>query len=188
MRGMVGYLGIAAVCVAFLGCGEREASQGGESAVAEAYAPIAELPTLDAEVFKKLREQAISEGKVLVVDFWATWCVSCVQMFPQLHEAMHEREEQVMLVSVTQDGEEDMAKAIKFLNRNQAGQNAYWQDSESISTVAEAVGQEGWGGGVLPAVFVFDTRGELVYAMTETRGDPEDWVAAIAQAADSASP
>ena len=30
------------------------------------------------------------EGKVLYVDFWASWCVSCMQSFPFLNQLTHE--------------------------------------------------------------------------------------------------
>lgn len=159
-----------------------------------AYEPITELAHFDTEVLDDLRQQAAVQGKVLVIDFWATWCGSCMVMFPILHEAMHEgdRHERVMLVSVTQDdGEEDVAKAIRFVNKNQAGGGAYLQDQASIDAVAGVINamHEGddWAGAALPAVFVFDKQGNLAHAMTRTEGEPADWVAEIAAAADRAA-
>jgi len=176
-----------------------DAAAPGEPASADAaekpaYEPITAFAPFDVAVFADLRQQAVEQGKVLVIDFWATWCGSCVQMFPILHEAMHQgdRHDKVMLVSVTQDaGEADIAKALKYVNRQEAGQGAYLQGEDAVDPVAAALAELGetddWGGSTLPAVFVFDKQGQLAYAMTQTEGDPADWVAGIAAAADAAA-
>ncbi|MEM1354907.1 MAG: redoxin domain-containing protein [Planctomycetota bacterium] len=169
-------------------------SDPGPAPAKAVYEPITAFEHFDAEVFAELREQAAEQGKVLVIDFWATWCGSCVQMFPVLHQAMHEgdRHDHVMLLSVTQDdGEDDIAKALRFVNKQEAGQGAYLQAQDSIDAVAAAInamhdGDE-WAGSALPGVFVFDKEGHLAHAMTQTSGEVTDWVAEIALAADAAA-
>lgn len=197
-------LAVLLICGACLpGCGEEPKSPSGNEpdrllpdpegqahdAIQTPYEPIAALPVFDADTLAALRQEAADQDKVLVIDFWATWCVSCVQMFPKLHTAMHEgeRHDKVMLVSVTQDAGAAVAQALKYVNDQKAGHGAYVQDEDSLDAVAGAIGQDGWGGGALPAVFVFDTDGNLAHAMTETRGEVDDWVAEIAAAADAAA-
>lgn len=150
-----------------------------------------ELPVIDAEGFAELRERTAMGGKVLVVDGWATWCGSCVAMFPQLHEAMNKRGDDVVLVSFCYDeneegGEDYLAKARKFLIKQHAWDDAYLVDPSAKQAIGKAMSEQ-WDGVTLPAVFVFGPDGELAYEMLETRGEPKDWVTEIAEAVDQAA-
>jgi cytochrome c biogenesis protein CcmG/thiol:disulfide interchange protein DsbE len=51
-------------------------------------------------------------GHVVVLNFWATWCVPCVEELPSLEE-MHRRMLQVTVVAISQD--EDAAAYGQFL-------------------------------------------------------------------------
>lgn len=147
------------------------------------------IPVLDAAGIADLRKQAVDEGKVLVVDCWATWCGSCVAMFPHLHQAMKERGDGVLLVSLSFDQGDDLAKqAAIFLNEQKAVENAYIaaQGPDSHDTIAKAL-SEAWDGGLFPAVFVYKPDGTVAYEMLETRGEIQDWVDRIASAVDQAA-
>jgi thiol-disulfide isomerase/thioredoxin len=198
-RGTTGFvMSLLVVCLLLIGCGEGTAeSDTGAATSANANAddhPAPpddwELPVVDAEGFAELRERTAKAGKVLVVDGWATWCGSCVAMFPQLHEAMNKRSDDVVLVSFCYDensegGEDYIAKARDFLVEQHAWEDAYLVDPSAKEAVGEAM-SEAWDGVTLPAVFVYGPDGELAYEMLETRGEPADWVAEIAEAVDRA--
>ncbi|MFK7787996.1 MAG: TlpA family protein disulfide reductase [Phycisphaeraceae bacterium] len=146
------------------------------------------IPVVDAAAITDLRKQAASDGKVLVVDCWATWCGSCVAMFPHLHKAMKERGDDVLLVSLTFDEGEDLAKqAAAFLNKQKATDNAYIaaEGSDAKDAIAKAL-SDTWDGGALPAVFVYKPDGTTAYEMLETRGKVQEWVDRIAAAVDQA--
>lgn len=55
------------------------------------------------------------KGKLIIIDFWATWCSSCIQAMPELHKIQKEYENKVAIVSHTNEGAE---KIISFLNTN----------------------------------------------------------------------
>lgn len=146
------------------------------------------LPVIDAAGLKELQQQTAEEGKVLVIDFWATWCGSCVQMFPKLHEEMKERGDKVRIISISHDenaegGEDYIAKAARFITKRQATHGAYLCDPASKDAIGEMLSDE-WDGVSLPAIFVFGKDGDLAYEMLETEGDVDEWVAGIAAAVD----
>ncbi len=56
------------------------------------------------------------KGKYVYLDFWATWCVPCLQemkVVPELHKAYHDK---IVFVSISID--EDIDKMKKFLEKN----------------------------------------------------------------------
>jgi thiol-disulfide isomerase/thioredoxin len=147
-----------------------------------------EFPVVNADTLKALRRQASAQGKVLVIDCWATWCGSCVAMFPHLHKAIKERGDGVVLMSLSFDeGDESLKEAAAFLTKQDAWDNAYIAEagSDAKDLVAAAL-SENWDGGALPAVFVYQPDGTVAYELLETRGEVQDWVDGITAAVDAA--
>src|SRR5262245_28075679 len=68
-------------------------------------------------------EKAIADakGKVVVVDFWATFCAPCKKEFPNLVQ-LHKQygPEKIVCMSVTVDEPEDRDKALRFLTQQKA--------------------------------------------------------------------
>ena len=122
----------------------------------------ASLPVAGAEELVALIEETSARDRVLVIDFWATWCVPCVAMFPDLHAGLKERGEAVRPVSVTFDGPSLEGKAVAFLKQHGAMTDAYRvpPDGEAQSRIVDELGRE-WRDVVVPAILVFDRDGEL---------------------------
>jgi thiol-disulfide isomerase/thioredoxin len=55
------------------------------------------------------------KDKLIILDFWATWCGSCIKAFPKMTELQSEFIEEVVILPVTQESEE---VADKFLKSN----------------------------------------------------------------------
>lgn len=141
-----------------------------------------ELMVIDAEGLTALRTRAAAENRVLVIDCWATWCASCLQMFPKLHDAMAEYGNDVQLVSLCFDeGDDYIQRAERYLTSQDAWKDAYLaaEGDEAKTAIAKAIGIN-WDGGALPAVFVFGP-GDLRprFQLVETEGEPDNWVKQI---------
>ncbi len=80
------------------------ATEAGSAMPACLVSPIGETKTEDLQRYK---------GKVLYVDFWASWCGPCAQSFPFLNEMHNQLKDQgLQIVGVNLDENVDDAKAF----------------------------------------------------------------------------
>lgn len=59
------------------------------------------MDVTDADFEKKVTEQ--SKDKVIVVDFWASWCVPCNMLGPMLEKVVKSYGDKVLLVKANVD-------------------------------------------------------------------------------------
>lgn len=92
----------------------------------KARLPQFELVTLDGDY---LTEEDL-EGKVVVLDFWATWCQPCHQSIPALEDLhwMAEKGEPVVVIGISGDAEESTMR--RFLAERNTGWIQVWEGRE----------------------------------------------------------
>jgi thiol-disulfide isomerase/thioredoxin len=89
---------------------------------AQAGVAVAEAP-LDLAAY---------EGKVVVVDFWASWCVPCRRSFPWLN-TMHNKYADKGLVIVGVNLDQERSEAAKFLQDFPPSFRIYYDESKSLA-------------------------------------------------------
>ena len=102
--------------------------------------------------------------KIVVVDVWAMWCVSCIERFPEMVKLHDEYKDQsIQFVSMNLDDREDVQSleiAEKFLSKMDADFDHYRMD-ENLLHAFEKMDLIG-----IPAVLIYDNKGEEKYRLT----------------------
>jgi thiol-disulfide isomerase/thioredoxin len=101
-------------------------------------------PALDLTEFR---------GKVVVLDFWASWCVPCRRSFPWMNSMVEKYEDDgLVIIGVNMDS--DPAESAAFLQKYPARFRIV-NDSEGILARQYDVI-------AMPSSYVFDRKGQLV--------------------------
>jgi thiol-disulfide isomerase/thioredoxin len=110
-------------------------------------------------------------GKVVVVDFWATYCKPCLEQVPQLAELSRKyRDKGLEVVGLTSDDEADQENVIAFLKRAKADYTVGY-DNPWLSNAFLKATEDETGAPPIPQLFVISREGRVVEHMIgETPG------------------
>ena len=61
-------------------------------------------------------DDLLQDGKLVIVDFWATWCGPCRMLSPLLDEVEEEMADKVTVVKVNVDDADEIAMRYRIMN------------------------------------------------------------------------
>lgn len=123
---------------------------GPVAAIAANPAPAFNLPSARGQV--NLQDY---RGKVVYLDFWASWCVPCRHSFPWMND-MQKKYMSKGLVVVTINMDKKRTLANEFLKRFPASFVVAFDPEGKTAESYEVMG--------MPSSYIINRKGELVYS------------------------
>jgi thiol-disulfide isomerase/thioredoxin len=129
--------------LALTACGSDDAPEG-----------LVIKPVSASELIDEVRA---ADADLVVVNFWASWCLPCREEFPEFVRFAREADpEDVQLRFVTVDFEEDLPHAAQFLREHGVDGTTYVKDGKEGAFISEI--NPDWTGAI-PATAVYDRDG-----------------------------
>jgi thiol-disulfide isomerase/thioredoxin len=122
------------------------------------------------------------KGKVVVLDFWATWCGPCRGMIPHERELVKKNEgKPFVFISVSADAKKETLK--DFLAKEEMPWVHWWSGTGGIT--------EKWGIAAFPTLYIIDAKGvirsKIVGGGPENEAKIDDMVSKLIKEAGSKS-
>jgi cytochrome c biogenesis protein CcmG/thiol:disulfide interchange protein DsbE len=141
-------------CVALAGCGGESASKapaasgkGGSHPLVGSAGPDFSALSVNGKGRAAMKQ---SEGKVRIVDFWATWCEPCKKSFPKLEDLYVKYKSSGMeILAVSEDDENEGIPS--FGTSFGARFPLLWDNGKAIASK--------WQPKSMPSTFVVDRKG-----------------------------
>ena len=102
-------------------------------------------------------------GKVIVIDFWATWCEPCKQSFPAYQKLVEQMNGQLVVVGVSQD--DDAQGIAAFRSETGAKFPLVWDEGKAVA--------ESYDPPSMPTAFIVDKSGIVRFVHVGYRAGDE---------------
>jgi len=101
------------------------------------------------------------KGKVVIVDFWASWCAPCAKSFPVLDELQKKYGDRLSIVAVSVD--EKKAKMDNFLEKHPVSFTVVRDADQKLAAVVEPA--------TMPTSFILDGAGQVRFLHNGFHGE-----------------
>ena len=116
---------------------------------------------------------AKNKGKVVIVNFWATWCAPCVKELPELAKLKRANAKKgAVLILVSGDEVEDKAKAASTLA--QKGHSGSYMIKGDIGDFFKGFDKKATGSVAFPRTYIYNRKGQQV-KMLESEHTQAQW-------------
>ena len=154
-----------ALVLALSACGSM--GSGAASDASEAQHPLlgAAAPPFELAAPNGKQKVSLSQyaGKVVVVDFWATWCAPCRESFPAYQRIAEKFGSKATVIGISVD--EDPAGIPKFASETGAKFPLAWDDGQITSKSYQPP--------TMPTCFVIDANGVVRFVHSGFRAGEE---------------
>jgi thiol-disulfide isomerase/thioredoxin len=104
------------------------------------------------------------KGKLVILNFWASWCAPCVAEFPSLMKLIAHYKGEIVLLAISADYEEkDIQSFLKAFKVNDANIHVMWDKDQVVA--------KKYGTFKLPESFIVGRDGRLIRKVTGV----DDW-------------
>lgn len=117
------------------------------------------LPDLAA--FKLEGKLPETRGKVVIVDFWASWCLPCAESFPALDELQKKYGDRLVILAVNVD--QKAANMEKFLKKHPVSFTVVRDGGQKLVAAAEPA--------TMPTSFILDSEGQVRFLHNGFHGE-----------------
>lgn len=102
-----------------------------------------------------------AKGKVVLVNFWATWCAPCVKEFPELMKLYSNyKDKGFELVFISLDDVSDIDSKLKpFLKKRDVDFTTYYNTFTKPEELIDYI-DKSWSGAI-PSTYIYDKQGIL---------------------------
>jgi peroxiredoxin len=165
-------IALAALCGG-TGCAPGGGGGAGAVALPDSAHPLRGVPAPDFTLPLRGGSSArLSEysGRVVLVDFWATWCEPCRASFPRYDELAASYGDRIAVVGVSEDDEDDGIDG--FVRETGVRFPVAWDGDKSVAQLYEIES--------MPMLFIIDRSGLIRYVHSGFRpGDESSIRAAV---------
>jgi peroxiredoxin len=135
---------------------------GGEHPLVGSPAPSFDLPAQSGGARASLGD---TQGKVVLVDFWATWCGPCKASFPKYQALAKKFDGKVVVIGISEDDEADGIKG--FAQETGATFPLAWDSGKSVASSYKPES--------MPTSFIVDKNGLVRFVHSGFReGDEKE--------------
>lgn len=113
------------------------------------------------------KEQKLSDykGKVILLNFWATWCPPCRKELPDLSQISTDlKGKDFVMIGVSVDDNQQVLD--NFLKANNLSYTNVFEPNELVAKYMESAGQNQ---NVVPQTYIIDKKGKVVEAIMGSR-------------------
>lgn len=99
-------------------------------------------------------------GRILFVNVWATWCIPCIEEFPdliKLHNTFSNKPVDFVSLNVNLLSEKD-SLVVPFLEKNNSNLDVYMAKDDDVDALLDVM-DKNWSGAV-PVTYIFNREGE----------------------------
>ncbi|OYX85001.1 MAG: thioredoxin [Flavobacteriales bacterium 32-34-25] len=148
---------ITAISVAACGNTDKNKIESGNTKTKEVTATEAPASAASDISFKDKSGKTLSlsslKGKVVFINFWATWCPPCIQEMPTINELRGRYKNNDEIVFLMVDVDNNMEKSTAFMEKNKYDLPVYVTASEIPSNYL---------GSSIPTTVILDKSGDMI--------------------------